>query len=97
MTKKTRNRKVNKVRAAFTLDIDVLNTLDEFSKITGQSKSGLVNDCIKQAMPQLQQMVELFKFAKENPTADLSHIQAEFLKSIEETKQSLDDLTKEQL
>ena len=46
-------------------------------------------------MPQLKQMVELFRFAKENPTADLSHIQAEFLKSIEETKQSLDDLTKE--
>ncbi len=95
MDKKTRNRKTNKVRAAFTLDIDVLNTLDEFSRVTGQSKSGLVNDCVKQAMPQLKQMVGLFRFAKENPTADLSHIQTEFLKSIEETKQSLDDLTKE--
>ena len=95
MDKKTRNRKTNKVRAAFTLDIDVLNTLDEFSRVTGQSKSGLVNDCVKQAMPQLKQMVELFRFAKENQTADLSHIQTEFLKSIEETKQSLDDLTKE--
>ena len=95
MDKKTRNRKVNKVRAAFTLDIDVLNTLDEFSRITGQSKSGLVNDCIKQAMPQLKQMVELFKFAKENPTADLSHILDLFLKSIEENKHYLDDLTKE--
>lgn len=95
MDTKTRNRKVTKARAAFTLDIDVLNTLDEFSKITGQSKSGLVNECIKQALPQLQKMVDLLKYAKENPTADLSHIQAEFLKSIEETKQSLDDLTKE--
>tara|TARA_Y100000588_G_C14112474_1_gene863648 strand:- start:74 stop:361 length:288 start_codon:yes stop_codon:yes gene_type:complete len=95
MNKKTRNRKTTKVRAAFTLDIDVLDTLDEFSKVTGQSKSGLVNDCVRQAMPQLKKMVELFKYAKENPTADLSHIQAEFFKAINEADESLDQLTKE--
>lgn len=94
---KTRNRKVTKARAAFTLDIDILSTLDDFSKITGQSKSGFVNDCIRQALPQLKQIVEFIKYAKENPNSDLTHIQAEFLKSIEQTKNSLDDLTKEQV
>lgn len=89
MEKKTRNRKSYKVRAAFTLDKEVLEALDDFSLMTGQSKSAFVNDCIKQAMPQLKKLTEIIAFAKQNPNADLSSLDSDLEQMISQFTKSL--------
>lgn len=89
MEKKTRNRKTYKVRAAFTLDKEVLEALDDFSLMTGQSKSAFVNDCIKQAIPQLKKLSEIIAYAKHNPNADLSSLDSELEAMVSQFTQSL--------
>lgn len=89
MEKKTRNRKSYKVRAAFTLDKEVLEALDDFSLMTGQSKSAFVNDCIKQAMPQLKKLTEIIAFAKQNPNAALSSLDSDLEQMISQFTKSL--------
>ena len=89
MEKKKRNRKTYKVRAAFTLDPEVLEALDDFSLMTGQSKSAFVNDCIKQAIPQLKKLTEIIAYAKQNPNADLSSLDFDVEQMINELTESI--------
>jgi predicted DNA-binding protein len=88
-------KKDKKVRAAFTLDREVVEALDDFSLSTGQSKSAFVNDCLKQSIDHLKKLSEIINYAKANPGVDLAVIQSRINDELLKAKDSLDGLSKE--
>ena len=92
MEKKKRNRKVNKIRTSLSLDIEVRKILDEYSEATGMTRSDFVNDCIKQAVPNLKRLIAVMTYMKANPMAKQHEVEAMFNEVIESAEIQVEEL-----
>lgn len=66
ITKVTKMTAIKK-KFSVSVDEDVYNALARFVEVTGSSRSGFINDVLRESLPQLNRLTDIVELSKSNP------------------------------